>query len=252
MAEENAQPVAFNSVQPGTYEAVIRTGEALPVYDPNPIREAGIITAPANFYETRKKLLVGDEAPFKPYFTPMTTFVKVNRKAGEITLFWDEYSHFRQYVTGRLQMSEYYEALGINDYSKLRSPNELSTLLKRHRFLFSDTEKGMQIIADLAKFKATINSQVENEKDERGGKKNLLDVSVKTNIPVDFELTLQPFKGFEPVKFMVSICLETQGQSVVCYLESIQALEYFEAQKEKIFDEQLKVFAADGIAIIEQ
>lgn len=249
MAEENL-PIQLNNPTPGNYEIIIRNGEASYLHDPAPLSESGVITAPADFYKIRKaENRPGTETPF---FLKASTLIRVNRRLGIIILVWDENSKFRQTITGNLTPSEYFDNLGINDYSTMRTPNELATLLKRNRFLFTDKEVAMKLIADLSRFKATVQTELAQEKDERGNKKNMIATSVDTNIPVEFEISIPMFKGFPPEKIMVSIGLETQGQQIVCYLESLQAKEYFESRRDAIFDEQLQVFKQDGIAIIEQ
>lgn len=249
MAEENL-PIQLNNAMPGTYEIIIRSGEALELHDPKPLSETGVITAPADFYKIRKdEKRPGTETPF---FLKSSTLIRVNRRLGIIILLWDENSQFRQTITGSLNPSEYFDSLGINDYSTMRTPNELATLLKRNRFLFTDSEAAMKLIADLSRFKATVQTEVNQEKDDRGNKKNMIATSVESNIPVQFEISIPMFKGLPPEKIMVSIGIEMQGQQAVCYLESLQAKEYFESRRDAIFDEQLQVFKEDGIAIIEQ
>ena len=109
----------------------------------------------------------------------------------------------------------------------------------------------MEVISKLKNLKATISTELESQKDERANQKKLVEHRVSSNIPEFFEIVISPYKGFEKKAFQISIILENVGQNVTCWLESIGALETMEEQREKIFDEQLKEFKDDGIAVIE-
>ena len=230
------------TAESGSSEIIMRTGDALKVYDPIPLRIQGQITAPREFYDTRK--IQGG------YFNAHNTHITVNRDKGEIVLKHNESDNFFNQITGTLSPSTEYETLGINKDAP-KSPQELATLLKRNRFLFADKQEGMKIISDLMAFKGSVKSDVEAVRDDRGNRKNSVQVAVESNVPLSFMLTLPLFKGGEKQRLKVDILLEAKGHIVDCYLESIEAIEAMQERRSEVIDEQLSAFKTDGITVIE-
>lgn len=238
----------------GIQEIIIRKGEAGKVYDPEPVKINGTITAPRSFYDPRKKADLSQRVegqPFTPYFHPHHTHVVVDRENGQIQLINQENSRFASIITGTLSGSKDYKDLGINSLTP-RSPGDLGKLLKRYRHLFPNQEDGMKLIGELLNFSATINTNVEKKEDQRANKKSLLAQSVETNIPLSFYLNVPVFKGSDPVKLKIEINLDSRGSGMVdCYLESPEALDLINTQRDEIIDTQLSAFIEDGISVIE-
>lgn len=245
---DNTGKVVLQNPLPGEYTIVHREGEApvIKILNPATIQQGAIITAPLDFYTVRKAMSVGG----KPYFQKEFTHVLVNREAGTLQLVWGENKEDQQSICGKIQKSEQYTELRLNT-QETRSPKDLANLLKRFRFLFVDQSEGMKIITELLTFKAEVKTSIVAETDNRGHKKNLVETSVETNMPIKFSMKLQLYKGFEKEKVGVDICFSASTNSVECWLESVDALEWFEKQKQELFDVQLKPFKDDGIAIIE-
>jgi hypothetical protein len=221
----------------------IRTGDAPKIFPPENIEIAGTITAPRIFYEARKGHITPD-------FTPGNTHVIVIRKNKSITLTYNDTSHFRHIINGRLAYSEEYRKLAINELTSY-SPMELAKLLKRNRRLFADQAEGMRVISDLMNFQGSVKADIEKQEDGRGNKRNRVAVSVESNIPIEFSLKIPMFVG-EPAQFFnVEIALEAQGQSVVCFLESPRFLDLTEMESERILEQELEVFRAAGLAVID-
>jgi hypothetical protein len=236
---------------PGEYTIIQREGQAAPikVLNPQAIKQAGIITAPRDFYLVRKPMKGADGGDF---FPKAFTHVLVNREAGSIALVWGAHIEEQQQISGVVQYAEQYKELALNNHNQTCSPKELATILKRYRYLFSDQAEGMKIIAELLAFRADIKTNIVAESNDRGGKKNVVETSIESNMPISFNMKLQVFKGFEKQKIQVNICFEQAGaNSVECWLESIDALEWIEKQRQELFDDQLKEFKEDNIAIIE-
>jgi hypothetical protein len=227
-------------------DTVIRQGHAANVYDPVKVEILGQITAPRLFFKSRKDSFSGDEK----YFEVDQTHVLVDREAGSIVLKCNESDKFGDVVMGRLEFSKEYLLLGINE-GKVWTPADLANILKKTRYIFPSVEEAMSLITDLKNFKATVTGDTEITKDERGNRKNSLDVAVKTNVPLFFNISIPLFKGFAPSKIRVEIELDSQGHRVDCYLTSFDAITEIDLARKTIFDTELAPFLEEGITVIE-
>lgn len=235
-------------VKEGVTDVIVRTGEAPAVYDPIAVVISGQITAPRSFYDPRKGQTKEDGSP---YFGIKETHILVDRYKGTIKLIHGESEKFGTGITGTLELSKEYKDLGINE-GKSYTPAELAKKLRNLRHLFPDKETGMKLVGELMQFNAKITSNVEQKQDTRANKKNLFESAVETNIPETVNLNVPIFKGFKPVNLKIEIVLDARSQTAVdCYLESPEALQTINDERDKIFDEQLSQFKTDKLTIIE-
>lgn len=231
----------------GVTDVMVRHGEAAKIYDPVAVKISGQITAPRSWFDPR----VGQSKPNNtPYFGIQETHVLVDRYGGTITLIHGENEHFRTEVKGTLEVSPEYKEIGINS-GRAYTAQELAKKLREIRYLFPDREKGLEIISELMNFSAKVTGNVEDKKDTRGGKKNLLEVSIETNAPLEFKLKIPVFKGFQPVELKIELVLDSRGHAVDIYLESPEAAEIIKKERDQIFDLQLAAFIEYGLSIVE-
>ena len=241
---------------PGVY--TILEGQAAKIYDPAQLGITGQITAPAAFFMARKNLsgpsgLVEDDGKMipEPYFNLADTHVLVDRNKGVITLIHKEHSKFSDEITGVLKPSTIARNLGINS-TEARTPKEIGMLLKTYRYFFANREEGMKIVAQLLSFKANISSEIDQKDDRRGSKKNSLEVSAETNVPLSFMLNIPIFEGFQARAVKVEIALDVRSMSAVdCWLESPEMMDTIQAETSAIIDDQLQPFKDAGMTIIE-
>lgn len=237
----------------GVTDVMVRYGEAAKIYDPVPVRISGQITAPRSWFDPRREQNKGTGHPdfgVVPYFGIQETHVLVDRYGGTITLIHGENEHFRTEVKGTLEVSPEYKEIGINS-GRAYTAQELAKKLREIRYLFPDREKGLEIISELMNFSAKVTGNVEEKKDTRGGKKNLLEVSIETNAPLEFKLKIPVFKGFLPVELKIELVLDSRGHAVDIYLESPEAAEIIKKERDQIFDLQLAAFIEYGLSIVE-
>lgn len=235
-----------------TRDVIFRTGEAAKIYDPVPLKISGQIDAPLRFYLSRKDLKVKNESGSElPYFPLNETIVIVDRERMTIKLICNEKSVFRDEITGSLEIAPIFGKLGINTGATF-TPNELGNLLRKHQYLFTDRQEAATTISALLKFTADINTTIEQEKRaESGGQRKVLDVDVKSNAPKSFRLNLSLFKGDVAAATAVSIVYDTSGHSVICSLESLEAIDLIEQKKNERISENIADFESDGISVIE-
>lgn len=238
-----------------TREVIFRTGSAEPIYEPQILTIVGQIETPLVFYNARKSLswpgsynsILPTQAP---YFAKEKCHVIVDRQSNLVTLKINETDRFPQIITGRLTVDPIFDTLGINA-NLYRSPAELGKLLRSHRYLFADKSEGEKIVSALLSFKAKIETDIESEKKQTGNKHQLLNVNVNSGLPESFKLNLPLFKGKPPKSTIVELVVDTSGHSVVVGLESIEAIELFNTQRDEIIGGVVETFIADGFAVIE-
>jgi len=229
-------------VQATSGELVIRHGEAPELFQPQSWAIEGQITAPADFYRTRKGI--------DGYFTAENTVVSSDRQRKTIRLTRERPDNLVDKVVGTLTPGVEIQELGINS-GKSYGPNELGKLLRKYKYLFSNPQEGNEVVAALLTFTGTVNTQTEQAQDTRGQKKNLVETSVRTNAPLGFSLNIPLFKGNAPKSYPIEIVLEASGHNVLCYLESQDIRQGTAESVDEIFDVQLEPFAEAGLTVIE-
>lgn len=229
----------------GVKEVILRTGDAPNVYDPEKVAIYGQIDAPLRYYKTRKHLQEN------AFFDPAQTHVIVDRERMTIKLIRGESDKYADEITGTLQIAPVFTKLGINT-NQFRTPNEIGMLLRQNQHLFVEREQGAKVIAGLLKFEGEVKAKLESEKRvESGGKRQLTDVVVESDAPKNFRLNLPLFKGDKPAALSITIVFDTTGHNIICCLESLEAIELIEAQKNERISANIADFETDNITVIE-
>ena len=215
-----------------TKEIVIRKGEALPLREKNKVQISGSISAPRLFFEKRN---ADHESKW--------CHVLYSKNEQKIKLVVDEEDKLGKDVTGVLEMNTDFKDFGINSM-KMYTVQELMQFLKLRKFFFDDRDQNVTIVTNLQKFKASITTQIEQEKSNQGNQKKVLDIKVDSNIPLNFVLSMPIFKGFDNYKFAVEICYDVRDNSAILWLESVELAELMASETARIITEELKSFEA--------
>lgn len=225
----------FNFSEAGN-EIVIRHGDALPPIPKVKTVIKGVLSAPGNYFEKRKRC-------------PEKSIVMFSREDMRIKFLEDSDDYLAAEIDGSLSMNSDLKDIGINA-STTYSTKQLASLLKMNRIHFVDKDLNAEIVSKLNNFQATINTEIEKSQDNRGNSKGLIDKKIISNMPTSFSLNMPIFKGGERFSFFVEICFDSSDSSVKCWLESPELIDLFITQRDAMIDEQLKRF--DGLIIIEQ
>lgn len=225
-------------------EVVVREGEAPVAIDPkepNIISIDGTIGAPVEWLGKRIELIKQKKAN-----------ILVNRDDMKIILTIDEDSYYKTTIVGALQSSKEMDDFGINS-DKVWEPQKLGQFLKMHRAFFSDKQQNMSLVSILKNFKAKINQDIEQSKEENGSKTDNYSQAVDSNLPASFKLNIPLFKGLHLEEIEVETYADIDGRNVSLSLVSAGANEIIEECKNKIIDEQLDLIKkiAPDIVIIE-
>lgn len=205
----------------------IRTGEALPLKEPNSVVITGTLMSPIEYYNVRHEHLVKKNCHVLYSYEEM--FIK---------LVCEETSAYSAVVTGKLRLNRDLENFGINQ-SRTKTIKELKQFLKMNKFFFADINENLRIVSNLEKFNANIESTIEEHGDDRGNKKHTYEAKVSSNLELSFILEMPVFVGYPNRKFKVDICFDVRDKSVSVWLESSELLQ--------IMTEDPKILVADAI-----
>lgn len=229
-------------IQPKGDEITVRHGQSPKPVEKQPYQFSGDIKAPFEFLDHQlKRILPVEESELdslllKKYEQVSGTSVcEVISKDGQVRVIfrmgigWDDQAT----VTGDLLPDPVLQQLNINAQKEF-APRELSDLLKRNRVLFDDREKNAEIVAGLRDLKARVERDLEEKSDKRGNERKLDDKQVTTGLPEGFVLNCPVFKGGEPRKFLVELCVDVRSGGVSIWLESVELIEIMRQQVEDV------------------
>lgn len=243
--------IAINLTLPDNYkggpiELIFREGAAarqLEPKEPQIILITGTIDSPFQWLEQRLSLIDQKNA-----------HILVSRDNISICLITEEKDHYKTTITGKLEEAKKYLEFGINNEHKTWEPIKLSKFFKMNRAFFPDKSKHMEMVALLKNFKAKINQDVENSRQDNGSKTDNFSQVVDSNLPESFKVQLPLFKGFAPEDIEIEIYADVDGRDISLTLGSAGAEELREEYRNRVIDEQLDKIRtlAPGIVIIEQ
>lgn len=208
-------------------EVVLLQGKALDPYYKNGIKIEGLITCPAAFVGIRSKLIDVDHAHLNVFRSEMILIL--TEKEDDVRL--------RTQITGSLTISEEIEDFKINK-NHVYSSFELADFIKMHRSYFESKEIANALVVKLRSFKARVNKEIENFKDDKGNYSMKRDQVVNSETPDGFRICVPVFKGFKKVTIEVEIVVnpESLGFSLV----SPDLSDFIADERDAIFDEEIK------------
>lgn len=220
---------------PGMTEATLRVIELheeneLPVLEPDKVELAGTI---GSVYEFLLKRISEKEQ-----INQKRCYILVDREKMTLKLVTNETdSRNKATVRGELKYYPKFLEFGINT-SKTWEPVQLSKFFKMNR----------------AFFKASIDSKVENSRQDNGSRTDNYSQVVNSNLPTSFNLIVPIFKGRPAEEIEVEIIADVDGRNIRLSLCSPGAEVIVEEERNKAIDEQLLLIRklAPDIAIIEQ
>lgn len=217
----------------------------LDVKEPIKIDIKGTIYAPLNWLDKRAKDIDQHKA-----------HIIVNRDKLEILLIFNEDDPYTQgMVDGKVEYSEIYKKLGINDYSKGWLPETLGQFLKLNRSYFVSREENMKVVSALKSFDIHASQNTARTMNEKGDRSAKFQQTVKdSNIPESFKLKIPVFSGGDYQEIIVETFVAIDGADVLVHLQSAGANDIVEEAKANIIDDVISKIRdiAPAIAIIEQ
>jgi len=226
---------------PGVAELVLREGEAQPIREEAKLKIGGDIYSPSKWYAVRFD-----------QFTVKNSHIIFSREKGIISLHINDKSYFEDVIQGQLVINKELANWGINDTNKTYTIKDLQRFINMRKIHFADRDEATKMVLNLSKFKASVQSQIEQESSNRGNKIDSYSVKVDSNLDMSFTLLIPIHIGTKPSKFKVDICFDVRDKEVSIWLESPELKELEGDNKDKLIDEALKPFFDGGFVIIEQ
>jgi hypothetical protein len=226
---------------PGTNEVIIREGKAPEFKYPEKINVSGVLFSPADYMENKLgfKLL-----------NPSECHLIIDIKLGELVFHVNAKDpHSADVLTGKLKRASVLSLFGINE-EKFYADKELAKFFRKAEYYFSDSVVHKKVVDELMKFKAKIDVQLENMKDNRGNVKQLYERVVESNIPEKFVMKAPLFEGYEPIEFTVLIGAEADTTGVQFFLESPELFKLEEEEKRRLIGIEVERFKKFGCAIL--
>ena len=228
------------TVENGVKELVIREGEALPLRQPELISIEGTIDAPAEFLNKRGTEEVNDK----------DSHVVFSYEKMMIRLTVHEGTAWPIVIIGQLKLNPELKKFGINEQKKF-TIKDLKQFLKMNKYFFADQDESIKIISNLEKFRASVNTQIEQEANGRGDKKEHFEVKVDSNLDMVFTLNMPVFVGQSNNKFQIEICFDVRDKSIEIWLDSAELQQIILSGRESIIKKALEPFK-EKFVVIEQ
>lgn len=219
----------------------IREGRAPDIISPTPLNLTGLPGTIVDFLTKRQVDL-------------SRAHLIVNRPDARMDLAVNENGPYIDHVIDNLLYDPHYLAFLINRGGRWNEPANLARLFKRMRRYFSDKDVNAKLVSKLKNFSAEVHRQFEKADDQKGNKKLLLEQQVNADLEGGvFELEMPVFRNGPLHKFVVEICVQTDGESVVLWLESVGAEEVESGEVDRIIDAEVKEIrtVASELVIVE-
>lgn len=226
-------------------EIIIREGQALPQREPVKINISGDIKTVSSFISGRKD--VSDSIAGHQFINKGRAIVEVDKQARTIVLKLDPADPLGGVVTAKMELNPDLIEFCINA-KKTFKQKELVDLIKFSRLAFDDAEKHAMLLGAYRAFNAKAFIDMASDSDNRGNKSSSFNKKVETNLPIDFVLNIPIFKGQEPLKFHVEICLEVTDGGCNFWFESVELAELIEIENERLLKIELES-CADYVVI---
>jgi hypothetical protein len=214
----------------------ILEGKALEEKAPCKIQISGDIKTVSSFIQKRK---ITDDAGLQ-YINEDRALVIVNKEELSIGLYLDPEDFYGTEIKAKLEIEPELLKFGIESGKKF-SQQELIKLLKYGKRWFANPAAHEMLLLAYMKLDVKVTADLTNNApDGRGNRSNSFEKKITSNVPEDFILLIPIFKGQEPKKFRVEICLDSTDGSTKFWLESVELAELIQIESEAILKKELE------------
>ena len=214
----------------------IRTGDALPLKEPQKIMLNGDIKT-VNGYLSKRPLL---EVCTGPQCIDLAkSIIVVDKEKMYIRLEVNPTDFYGTIVNGSLSFAPEIELFKLNMEADL-SREDVIKLFRFNKYHFDNPAKADEIIKAFQKFSAKAYVDLTAENDSRGNAKASIERKVETGIPESFVLNIPIYKGQPKEKIEVLICFDVIGSRTSFWFEAPGLPELLEQRKEEIFTRELE------------
>ena len=154
------------------------------IHEENAVKFDGVISSPLTWLTKR----IND-------IDQKSSHIIVEREKLSIELITEERNHFKNVVSGSMKYDTTFKTFAINTET-FRTNKDWAALFKKHKYAFESLLKANELIKSLLNFKAKVEKEYEEGKDNKGNITDNFKRTVLANsLPEEFELKLPIFKG---------------------------------------------------------
>lgn len=224
--------------------------DPIPAKAPVALDIEGIISTPRTWLEQRAKYIVIKNAR-----------LEVLREDGEINLIINENESHGEIefdtittkngfpmdfaggeVMGKIEYTEIYKQLHINDFKHFFNPVELAKFMRLHRAIFPDNEQAAVLIAKLKNIDAKISGDYKKECETHGtiSKTDYYSQHVTHNLPESFKINIAIFKGAPKETFEIEIDADIVDGKIGVQLVSPAISDADEEVRDALINEEIE------------
>lgn len=228
--------------------------EPIPSKEPVALDIEGIISTPRTWMEKRAK-----------YIDIKNARLEVFREDGEINLIINENGSHGEIefdtittkngfpmdyaggeVMGKIEYTEIYKQLHINDFDHFFNPVKLAKFLRLHRAIFPDKEQAAVLIAKLKNIDAKISSDYKKECETHStiSKTEYYSLHVTHNLPEKFRINIAIFKGAPKETFEIEIDADIVDGNIGVQFVSPAIADADEEVRDAIINEEIEAIKA--------
>ncbi len=149
-----------------------------------------------------------------------TSHILVDAQKGSIELHEDADCNFSKNVKGEVSVNTRLSNLGINTDKKY-TPKELIKLLKFNKHLFDSPNEVDAVIEKLTRLSIKVTSQIDKTQANQSGSVNNNYSKIVEADHHKLLMNCEIYSGGEKVKFTIEFWLDSEGQGVLFWLESV-------------------------------
>lgn len=228
--DETITEIVSQEAAKGTKEIIIRTGAAAGIVVPRTVTLSGNIFAPGEFVTKRKQDIPANK-----------TNVLFDYDKLEIILTVDEENHYQKKISGNLVVFPDMESFQINKPKRFTTI-ELFKMLRLKRAYFQNREAHAAILSQLQKLEVFTNTEFKSANDFKGSTAIQKITQAKSNLDLQFILTIPIYNGLPEKTFIVEIDVEPTDGTILCGLVSPDLAELEIQLRDEVMRGELEVF----------
>lgn len=228
--------------------------DPIPAKAPVAININGIISTPRTWLEQRAKYIVIKNARLEVFREDgkINLIINENGSHGEIVFnendpkFDFPMDYAGGEVLGKIEYTEIYEKLHINDFNYFFAPAKLAKFLRLHRAIFPDKEQAAVLIAKLKNVEAKISGDYKKECENHGtiSKTDYYSQHVTHNLPESFKINIAIFKGAPNETFEIEIDADIVDGNIGVQFVSPAIADADDDVRDKLIDQELEAIKA--------
>jgi len=221
---------------PTPHQLKLHEEEAVVIY--------GTISAPANFY-TKRTVEINNSK----------SHVLYNYRERKIKLTTiEDYSEKGSEIEGALIVNPAIKQLGVNQENTF-FVSDMVKHLRKNKFYFENPESWKKVIDQLQNFSANVSKEIVKVNTQNGNIQDVKNITVKSNLELNFKLKMPVFIGEKEEIFPVEIACDADSAQIKFWLESPDLIMLLDQNTKVIIDAQLKRLEEDSkneLVFIEQ